>query len=459
LYLGYRDERPWWELVVALRKVAVVSIGTFGTLLGVVDLQAHLALMTIFVSIIVHLIGKPFDVSKANTRLLHNLELAALCICWMTFWGGLLFFLGHEKKNSVSGDVKILTTVCLVVSNVVFLIGSFCVFFREYLRDREKKLQRKSQTQQQDQLTQIVPIAADGSVTDSNDGNEDDNEDDNADVRFIPEEGRRKSVAKSHASFVHDEFHLHEQGLHKKMKKRQEKAKRSTQLRLLARSRLKQSKALRKSTIFQELNDEEIALLIDQMTYKKRFKGDILCKQDDLSDNFYVIVSGKAVVSIHADDDEVDNETEKVADGDGDDDDDETPPVEVDVGQLSALQFFGESALLAASDDEIPHRTATVRVASEKLELLCLHRLNYLKLMQSAAAQNMFQSKRNSVTNVDGGGRGGDGGGEMCSESASVLERLKSIAEQRNSENKLIMKRLKTSVGTRQSSGERSLFS
>ena len=39
LYMGYRDDREWWELVIALRKVAVVSIGTFGTLMGVVDLQ------------------------------------------------------------------------------------------------------------------------------------------------------------------------------------------------------------------------------------------------------------------------------------------------------------------------------------------------------------------------------------------------------------------------------------
>ena len=185
LYLGYRDERAWWELIVALRKVAVVSIGTFGTLLGVVDLQAHLALMTIFVSIIVHLIGKPFDVSKPNARLLHNLELAALCICWMTFWGGLLFFLGHEKEGSVSDDVKILTTVCLVLSNVLFLIGSFLIFAREYINDRKKMLQRKSNIgMQQQELTQIVPIAP--VSTDDDD------------------EGRRKSVTKSHASFVHD---------------------------------------------------------------------------------------------------------------------------------------------------------------------------------------------------------------------------------------------------------------
>jgi len=121
-----------------------------------------------------------------------------------------------------------------------------------------------------------------------------------------------------------------------------------------------------------------------------------------------------------------------------DDDDDGQAPAEIEVGHLSAFQLFGESALLAsASDDELPQRTATVRVSSDKLELLCLHRSNYLRLMKSTVAQNMFQSKRDSVTSVEGGD-----GGEMCSESASVLERLKSVSDQRISENKLVMERL-----------------
>ena len=102
LYLGYRDDRAWWEIVVAFRKVLVVGVGTFGTLLGVVDIQAHLALLVVFLSIITHLVGRPFDMTRPNTVLLHQLELAALSICWVTFWGGLLFFLGHEKEDSVS---------------------------------------------------------------------------------------------------------------------------------------------------------------------------------------------------------------------------------------------------------------------------------------------------------------------------------------------------------------------
>lgn len=116
------------------------------------------------------------------------------------------------------------------------------------------------------------------------------------------------------------------------------------------------------------------------------------------------------------------------------------PPVEVAMGELTEFQFFGESALLAESDEEIPHRSATVvRVLSEKLELLCLHRLNYLKLMKSTAIQDIFHGRRESITT---GGGGGEGGGE----SSSVLERLKSVADQRRKESELIMRQQTTAV-------------
>ena len=39
LYLGYREERAWWEVVIAVRKVLIVAIGTFGILMGRVDIQ------------------------------------------------------------------------------------------------------------------------------------------------------------------------------------------------------------------------------------------------------------------------------------------------------------------------------------------------------------------------------------------------------------------------------------
>jgi len=55
--------------------------------MGAVDLQAFVALAAVFIAIVLHLFGKPFDVNKRNTRLLHHLEFGALTVCWFTFWG------------------------------------------------------------------------------------------------------------------------------------------------------------------------------------------------------------------------------------------------------------------------------------------------------------------------------------------------------------------------------------
>ena len=144
LYHGYRDERAWWEIVIAMRKVAVVCVGTFGTLWGVVDLQAFTALLIIFVSIVVHLVGKPFDVTIPNGRLLHNMEFAALTICWATFWGGLLFYIGFEKIKSVNSNILHMINFVLIIANVLFLLIAVVVFFQTYVKD--KKIAKRRRT-------------------------------------------------------------------------------------------------------------------------------------------------------------------------------------------------------------------------------------------------------------------------------------------------------------------------
>merc|ERR1719183_3304279 len=82
LFMGYRRERYWWELVIVVRKVTIVMIGTFGTLMGRVDLQAYVALLVVFFSIVVHLVGKPFDTHQKDTKLLYVLEFLGLSVCW-----------------------------------------------------------------------------------------------------------------------------------------------------------------------------------------------------------------------------------------------------------------------------------------------------------------------------------------------------------------------------------------
>ena len=60
LYDLTERDREWWEIIVTLRKVAMVCVGTFGSLMGAVEVQACLALAIIFLSIVLHLLFSPF---------------------------------------------------------------------------------------------------------------------------------------------------------------------------------------------------------------------------------------------------------------------------------------------------------------------------------------------------------------------------------------------------------------
>ena len=156
LYIGYRDGREWWEIVIAIRKVAVVAIGTFGTLFRAVDLQAFLALAVVFCAILIHLIGSPYDLTRPKMRMLHNLEFASLIVCWWTFWGGLIFFLG---PTVVSKEVSVVMTVCILCTNFVFTMIATLIFGKEFVREtlEKKKNIGPRRTLQESELEAIAP--------------------------------------------------------------------------------------------------------------------------------------------------------------------------------------------------------------------------------------------------------------------------------------------------------------
>ena len=405
LYLGYRDDRAWWELVVAFRKVLVVSTGTFGTLLGVVDIQAHLALLVVFLSIVAHLVGKPFDMTRKNTRLLHQLELVALSISWMTFWGGLLFFLGHEKEGSVSSGVKTCMTVCLVGINVLFLMAATFIFIKEFKNDIKVKHRRKTIGAEQADLVSIVPIRGD----DHEDG-----------VRFVPDASAlhrrhsvshtRSTVAKAHA--LHDNHVEDEKGFQRTTDKRQHRAKRKTALRLQARIKLKDSKALQQVPSFSALKEKEVNTIIDVMDHLVRCKGDLICRQDDVSDSFYIIVKGETTVTVNVEGEEAEAGERK---GPG------FQAQQVEVAKLETLQFFGESALLVGEEALC---NATVTVLSEKCDLLRLKKVNFVKLMQ--------QNERTFLRGQN--------------EGKSIIEQMKDTHLKRASSNKRLLSQKRSSM-------------
>ena len=468
LYMGYRKDREWWELIIALRKVAVVSIGTFGTLMGVVDLQAFVALGTVFLSIIIHLIGQPFDRTKPNSRRLHSLEFTALSICWLTFWGGLLFFLGQEKPGSVPAAVKILTTLILVGTNSVFLLYASFSFGREYLVDRKIANKRRTTKLQlsQDQANALAQIANPTQIAPMNNSNDDG--DDNANESEIEEHNRPKKckliglkatqlngrtgirtrfiktgeaigryivlldgeeeptsgtfwpiniqlindgllkrqqseLHAQEAQDIHSHFELHEEGLRTKTEERQKRSKRKTNLRVLARKKIKQTKALLKVKLFEKLKENVIGNILDQCVFKRWKEKDVVCHQGEVADRFFIIVVGECKISIKAS--EVNNE-QLTNSSDFSIPNASTKDKLKEVCQLHELDYFGESSLVYVNRHDVnfklPVRNATVEVISPMMDTLSLTNEAFQKLLasgviDSSVMQTVIQtrSKRN----------------------------------------------------------------
>ena len=258
--------------------------------------------------------------------------------------------------------------------------------------------------------------------------------------------------------------------------------KRKTQLRLQARLKLKDSKKLKTLKTFSKLKDDEINVLIDEMDHIVRYKGDVVVRQYDVSDSFYIIIKGFAVVTVDVEnmaqinkemeekvevkeevkedqgerkklglnmaasfvasnpdfistESKTQGETETIKSIDSSlvstsmiQEESDSPPEQMQVAEIKELGFFGESALLNG-ENEMALRTATVMVASDKCELLRLKSSNFIKLMEKNGTT--FSGKR---------GDGGDG------EDQSVIDSLKATQIERNQSNREMMKERRESM-------------
>ena len=323
--------------------------------------------------------------------------------------GGLLFFLGHEQPDTVTKEARIVMTIVLVLSNISFLCVAIYEFVKEFIRDYKHKDKVKRLTQAGKvagltSQTQVTPVETHthNSTTvlvEKNDDEEDgegrnagvvekekDNDQDNDDTRFTVETSlrvRRESISHSRstvrqAHVLHAEFHEHDTALKNKQEARQKKQKRHTQLRVLARMKVRQSKTLSKVPMFRTLQPDAIEALLEKTKYKKHKCDDILCTQGEEAATFFIIVSGTCSVQI----DMVSSKRR--------------------VGTLRELDFFGEGALLDINVEEDDHehehvassastsrkRNATVIVESENVQVLKLGRKDVLELMKLGVLTN-----------------------------------------------------------------------
>eukprot|EP00949_MAST-11_sp_MAST-11-sp1_P005218 g5218.t1 len=164
LFNGYRKEKYWWEGAIAMRKVLVVLLGVLGALVEPQQ-QVSLALMLVFAFLVLHLAQTPFEMNSEELNsghaVLHRMESMSLCVAFVTFWGGLMFY------SNKSVEVKIGVSMFLIVCNAAFVIWLLIWFLVGYRADakRRKKARtsvmiapgRPSQPVVKDSLLKVSP--------------------------------------------------------------------------------------------------------------------------------------------------------------------------------------------------------------------------------------------------------------------------------------------------------------
>ena len=324
-----------------------------------------------------------------------------------------------DEQSSISA-LLITLDISFLVSSVLAIIISICV-----LRARIKQIKEDNTTEINDDTPVDTPV--DTAVVINSQSNEDaevkndEPDETNSSVqlnhqqqdvsnnfamfttsgstsrtRVVPVTARRSSVARIRSARSQRVHEIHEEHLQSQItldasiEMKGRKQRRKTQLRLQARTKLKNQKILSKIPAFAALNETEIDCMIDKMVRECHLKGTVLCQQGQVADKFYVVMNGECNAYVK-------KEGKKIR----------------SVGMIKTYGFFGESSLLSEPGvDDI--RNATVEVSSDSSSLLVLNKVNFYKLIEDG---KLNRDVLKGVKKVDlerqeqnaGGGEGGDG--------------------------------------------------
>ena len=266
------------------------------------------------------------------------------------------------NEQATIGKLMIGLDVFFLISSGLAILTGFCVLYV-----RIKQIQRDTiETSDQTHIVPIDPIESESvsepgprpatDVSSSSNFSTDKAVQDNKE--FIR---KRQASTYQKATILEEKYERSEEQLLKIQAENAEKHRLHTQDRIAARLYIRQTKTLTKVKLFEKLKTKQIEAVLEQMTFDKRLQGDVICKQGDDAQRFYVIVTGRCDVIIKTDD--------------GSD---------LRVNTLGPLEYFGESSLIGSN----MKRNATVVVASENLQVLCLGKTVFEELVESGVIEN-----------------------------------------------------------------------
>jgi len=133
-FSGYRSDRYWWELVVLLRKIAIIIVSTFVAH----DLnQLQLVLATLIVSLHLHHLQMPFGRGTPKSDQLHYLEVYSVSLLIFFAWSGVYFTVSGNFCAAHGAEWCIILVVLLIFLNVLYVLALVGKFFAAWCKDKK----------------------------------------------------------------------------------------------------------------------------------------------------------------------------------------------------------------------------------------------------------------------------------------------------------------------------------
>ena len=112
IYIGYRDERFYWEFVNTLKKFIIISLNVFLSQVSK-SYKGMAAIITLLVLIRLQMYLKPYKLKVNN-----EIENSSMVAIGFTFYGGLLFIKGQSQVSFIEAFVFIL----IIIVNSVYIM-------------------------------------------------------------------------------------------------------------------------------------------------------------------------------------------------------------------------------------------------------------------------------------------------------------------------------------------------
>jgi hypothetical protein len=298
IFEAYTPECYYYDLIDLIRRLILTG--------GLILVGNEEAVGQVFLGILVNLVWFSLVVVRRPYKSVWDTALSGVLsfVLTITLVSGVCMRLYEltlddtdvYQRNAFGVVLITSIVICLVLSIAAIIISTEC------LRDRvvricqsktSKKVEEKEQRKQS--TAKVTPIQNGSNDLTGAHGTEE-----LSNVLQEKLDGAGSPVAEYHHILMHEkevdalhkEHEEHDKRLKQKHELQRRKSNARVQERLLARTAIRHSKTLQKTTIFQHLSSEAISKIIDLMDYRTFDANENLVVQGELGTEFMVIVKG-----------------------------------------------------------------------------------------------------------------------------------------------------------------------